>query len=187
MIFLCRKGWKCSSYILTIFHAKKPQRSFLMAMWELNLQDTLWVVLRAGGRLKLIPTCSLWKRAGGQVIPILKWNPNKTHSAGREKGKWNKHRKSQPNIEGFSPSLVSSSYSQKTELRYAHDQGFPAPGVSQCYLSNQKVNKLHCGFLSPGQHWRKKPQDFISFLPCFSNSICLLTADKTKHRLLPSL
>lgn len=59
-------------------------------------------------------------------------------------------------------------------------------GASLCYLSNQKVNKLHPEFLSVGQHWRKKPQDFISFLPCFSNSICLLT-DKTKHRLLPSL
>lgn len=128
--FLCGKGWKCSSYILTIFHAKKPQRSFLMAMWEQNLWDTLWMVLRAGGRLNLIPTCSPWKTAGGQVIPILKWNPNKTHSAGRKKGKWNKHSKPQPNIKSFSPSLVSSLYSQKTVktctwLRVSSTRGFP--------------------------------------------------------------
>lgn len=54
---LCGKGWKGSSYLPITFHAKKLQRSFFMAVWELNLQHTLWTVLRAGGRLKFIPAC----------------------------------------------------------------------------------------------------------------------------------
>lgn len=73
------------------FPTYSTRRSLLMARWELNLLVSLRMVVRAGGRLRLIPTCSSQKTAGSQVIPILKSIPNKIHRAGRGKGKQNKN------------------------------------------------------------------------------------------------
>lgn len=57
------------------------RRSLLMARWELNLLVSLRMVIRAGGRLRLIPTCSSLSSSQSQI----------KHRAGRGKGKQNKN------------------------------------------------------------------------------------------------
>lgn len=44
------------------------------------------MMLKAGGRLKLIPTCSPQKTADSQVIPILKSTPIKLTVEGEKRG-----------------------------------------------------------------------------------------------------
>lgn len=62
------------------------------------------------------------KKTGGQVIPTLKSTPNKTHSGGREKGKWNTSTASPNQIFRVSLlHLLALCTAKRQELSYAHD------------------------------------------------------------------